>query len=218
MCAALKARGITAGRLLVLTQPGPTRWARTLVVATPAVRSQLGARLPDVYPPVTLATFGSGRARIELRVVAADGAAAYRRQLAVDVRDRKAAGATLLDNNRIHLAAIARDALADGEVDPRLMVTLATLAATHPLDVIGFGGPSRGASTGVPLRWAEVTAAAPPGSRRSASLRRLMKDLRAQRPPYMPSSLAIVQTSPGRTVLRIQSPVPSPLGLLSPGG
>ena len=217
MGAVLQAHGVPAGRLLVLTPAKPDLLGSDLVVATPAVRNEFGARLPDVYAPVTLATFGSGSARIELRVIAADGAAAYRRQLAADVRNRKAAGATLLYNSRIHIAASARDALADGDVDSRLLATLATLAHLHPLDIIGFGSPSRGASAGMPLRSAELTAAAPPGSSRPVSLRSLMAVLRAQRTPYLPSSLQIVRISPPAAVLKIEYPVPSPLGLLGSG-
>ncbi len=48
-----------------------------LVVATPALRSQFGARLASVYAPVVIASFGSGAARIDIRAVAADGTAAY---------------------------------------------------------------------------------------------------------------------------------------------
>jgi hypothetical protein len=207
---------VRAGRLLVLTPARSDSFSSDLVVATSAVRNEFGARLQDVYAPVTVATFGSGPARIEVRVVAADGAASYRRLLAADVRERKAAGGRLLHNSRIRIAAAARDALADGEVDPRLLATLATLAHLHPLDIIGFGSPMRGASAEVPLRSAEVAAAAP-GSRRPGSLHSLMAVLRAQRPPYLPSLLEIVRISPPTRVLRIEYPVPSPLGLLGSG-
>jgi hypothetical protein len=216
MCAALRARGMRAGRLLVLTPARSDPFSSNLVVATSAVRSEFGARLRDVYAPATLATFGSGPARVELRLVAADGAASYRRQLAADVRERKAAGARLLHNSRLHIAAAARDALAHGEVDPRLLAILATLARLHSVDIIGFGSPMRGASAGVPLRSAEVTAAAP-GSRRPGSLHSLMAVLRAQRPPYLPSLVEIVRISPPARVLRIEYPAPSPLGLLGSG-
>jgi len=218
MCAALGARGVPAGRLLVL---GPARadpLGSDLVVATAAVRGQFGARLAGVYAPVTVASFGSGTARIDVRVVAPDGAAAYWAALAADVRARGAAGEQLLRNRRLHVSAAARAALAGGEVDPRLLVTLAALAHLHPLDITGFGRPSPGASAGVPLRSAVITGAMPPGSRNPVSLRSLMVILHAQRPPYLPSSLAIVRIPPGRAVLRIGYPVPSPLGLLGSGG
>jgi hypothetical protein len=216
MCAALQARGLPSGRLLVLTPGRADPLGSDLVVATPAVRSQFGARLAGVYAPVTLAAFGSGTAQIVIRAVAPDGAAAYRAGLATDIRARRAAGALLLHNSHIHVAVAARAALADGEIDPRLLVTLATLAHLHPLNIVGFGSPSPGASPGVPLRSADITGAAPAGSG-PVSLHGLMTVLQAQRPPYLPSALEIVRIPSSGAVLRIGFPVPSPLGLLGSG-
>ncbi len=218
MCAALEAHDVPAGRLLALTPARSDPLGSDLVVATAAVRGQFGARLAGVYAPVTLAGFGSGTARIDVRVVAPDGAAAYWAALATDERARASAGAQLLRNRGIHVSAAARSALADGEVDPRLLVALATLAHLHPLDIAGFSRPSPGASAGVPLRSADITGAAPPGSRQPVPLHSLMVILQAQRPPYLPSSLKIIRTTPGGAVLRIGYPVPSPLGLLRSGG
>jgi len=218
MCAALEAHGVPADRLLALTPARSDPLGSDLVVATAAVRGQFGARLAGVYAPVTLASFGSGTARIDVRVVAPDGAAAYWTALAADVRARASAGAQLLRNRGIHVSAAARSALANGEVDPRLLVALATLAHLHPLDIAGFSRPSPGASTGVPLRSADIAGAAPPGSRHPVSLHSLMVILQAQRSPYLPSSLEIVRITPGGAVLRIGYPVPSPLGLLRSGG
>jgi len=218
MCAALQAHGVPAGRLLVLTPARADPLGSDLMVATAAVRGRLAARLAGVYAPVTLASFGSGAARIEIRVVAPNGASAYWAALAADARTRAAAGAQLLRNRSVHVSAAARPALADGEVDPRLLVVLAALAGLHPLDITGFGRPSQGASAGVPLRSADIAGAAPPGPGTPVSLRRLMAILQAQRPPYRPSSLAIVRIPPAGPVLRIGYPAPSPLGLLASGG
>jgi len=218
MCAALQAHGVPAGQLLVLTPARADPLGSDLVVATAAVRGRFAARLTGVYAPVTLASFGSGAARIEVRAVAPDGAAAYRAALAADARARAAAGARLLRNRSVHVTAAAQPALAGGEVDPRLLAVLATLAGLHPLDITGFGRPSPGAGAGVPLRSADIAGAAPPGPGVPVSLASLMTILRAQRPPYRPSSLAIVRTGPAGPVLRIGYPVPSPLGLLAPGG
>jgi hypothetical protein len=59
---------------------------------------------------------------------------------------------------------------------------------------------------------------APAGSRHPVSLQALMTILRAQRPPYLPSSLEIVRIRPSGAVLRIGYAVPAPLGLLGSGG
>ena len=214
MCAALQAHGVTASLAIVLSTTRADPLGSDLVVATPAVRSQFGARLAGVYAPVTLAAFGSGAARIDVRAVAADGAVAYRAQLAADVRARKSWGTLLLRNHHVHFTAAARAALAAGEVDSRLLSILATLAHVHPVSVTGFGDPGHGASAGVPLRSADIAWAGPRGARHPASLHRLRAILRAQRMPYLPSSIETVQISPRQAVLRVQYPVPDPLGLL----
>jgi hypothetical protein len=214
MCAVLQAGGVPASRLLVLTPAGADPLGSDLVVATPAIRGQFGARLAGVYAPVTLAAFGSGATRIDVRVVAPDGAGAYRAQLAADLRARRAAGATLLHNHGIQVAGAARAALAGGEVDPRLLVTLAALSHLHPVEIVKFGGSGPGASAGVPLRSADIAGAVPPGGGRPASPASLRAFFRAQWPPYLPPSLETIRITPRRTVLRVEYRVPCPLGLL----
>jgi hypothetical protein len=217
MCAVLQARGAPAARLLVLSRSRADLLGSDVVVATAAVRSQFGARLAAVYAPVTLASFGGGAARIDVRAVAPGGAAAYRAQLAADVRARRAAGAGLLPNPRIRAAAAAAADLAGGRVDARLLVTLAALAALHPVDIVSFGGAGRGASAGVPLRSADIIAVTPRGgAAHPAPLQAMLAFLRAQLPPYLPPSLHTVRIAPGRTVLQIGYRVPCPLGLLGP--
>jgi hypothetical protein len=86
MCAALAQRGIPAGNLLVLGPGSGDPLGSAVVVETAAVRNIFGERLASVYAPEVLARFGTGAARIEVRIVAPDGTAAYRRALAVDIR------------------------------------------------------------------------------------------------------------------------------------
>jgi hypothetical protein len=205
MCGALQAQHLPAGRLLVLGSGKADPLGSDLVVATPAVRSQYGTRLAGVYAPVTLASFGAGSVRIDVRVVAPDGAAAYHAALAADVRARKAVGGQLLRNRHIHLQPAARAAVAGGEVDSRLLVTLAALS---------FGGPDHGASAGVPLRLADIAGASARGARHPASLHSLRAFLSAQRPPYLPASVTAAQITARRVGLRIEYGLPSPLGLL----
>jgi hypothetical protein len=213
MCAALQAAGVSASRLLMLTPASADPLGSGLVVATPTVRALFGARLASVYAPVTLAAFGSGAARIDIRVVAPDGATAYRAQLAADLRARRTAGATLLHNHDIHLTGAARTPLASGEVDPRLLVTLAALSHLHPVEIVRFGGSGPGASAGVPLRSADIAGAMSPGGGRPATLATLRAFFRAQRPPYLPSSL-VMPISPTGAILRVEYRAPCPLGLL----
>jgi hypothetical protein len=210
MCAALQAGGVAAGRLLVLGTSASDPLGSDLVVATPALRSQFGARLASVYAPVVIASFGSGSARIDIRAVAADGTAAYDSALAADRSARIAAGEQLIGNHRIAMTAAAATVLRAGQVDPRLLAMLAALAAQQPLRVLAFGDPSPGASTAIPLRSVEL-APAMAGTQAAARLRIMLSFLQAQRSPFLPATAALVHQS----ALSVEYAAPSPLGLLS---
>jgi hypothetical protein len=215
MCAVLLAHKVPASLLLRLSPDKADPLGSDIVVATPAVRNQFGTRLASVYAPVTLATFGSGALRIDVRAAAADGAQAYRAQLATDARARHAAAATLLQNEGLHVTGAARTELADGKVDSRLLVTLAALSHLHPVDIFSFGDSGPGASAGVPLRSVEISGATPPGGGHPASLASLLAFFHAQHAPYLPSSMKPARIASGRAVLRIEYGVPCPLGLLA---
>jgi hypothetical protein len=210
MCAALQASGVAAGRLLVLGTSASDPLGSDLVVATPALRSQFGARLASVYAPAVIASFGSGAARIDIRAVAADGTAAYDSALTADRSARIAAGDQLIGNRNIAMTAAARAVLRAGQVDPRLLAALAVLAAQQPLRILGFGDPSPGASAAIPLRSVEL-APAKAGTHAAARLRTMLSFLQAQQPPFLPTMAALVHQS----ALSVEYAAPSPLGLLS---
>jgi hypothetical protein len=210
MCAALQASGVPAGRLLVLGTSTGDPLGSNLVVATPALRSQFGARLAGVYAPAVIASFGSGAARIDIRAVAADGTAAYDSALAADRGARIAAGGQLISNRHITMPAAAKAVLKAGQVDPRLLAMLAALAAQQPLRILAFGDPSPGASAAVPLRSVEI-APAKAGAKATARLRSMLSFLQAQQVPYLPMRAVLV----GRSALSVEYAAPSPLGSLS---
>jgi hypothetical protein len=210
MCAALQASGVAAGRLLVLGTSASDPLGSDLVVATPALRSQFGARLASVYAPVVIASFGSGAAQIDVRAVAPDGTAAYDSALAADLSARITAGGQLIGNRRIVMTTAARAALRAGQVDPRLLAMLAALAAQQPLKILAFGDPSPGASAAIPLRSVEL-APATAGTKAAAQLRTMLSFLQAQRSPFLPATAALVNKS----ALSVEYAAPSPLGLLS---
>jgi hypothetical protein len=210
MCAALQASGVAAGRVLVLGTSASDPLGSDLVIATPALRSQFGARLASVYAPVVIASFGSGAARIDIRAVAADGTAAYDSALAADRSARIAAGEELIGNHRIAMTAAATTVLRAGQVDPRLLAMLAALAAQQPLRILAFGDPSPGASAAIPLRSVEL-APATAGANAAARLRTMLSFVQAQRSPFLPATAALVHQS----ALNVEYAAPSPLGLLS---
>jgi hypothetical protein len=172
------------------------------VLATPAVRAMFGTRLATVYAPQTLASFGTGSARVDLRVVTPGGAAAYRTALAADLSARRAAGLQLLADPRVSGPAAVRADLAAGRVDARLLITLAAMAQAEPVRIQAFGGAAPGASSGTALRTAEL--AAPP-----ATAQAMLAFVRAQRPPYLAARSGLSQG-----VLSVEFSAPSPLGLL----
>jgi hypothetical protein len=215
MCTALRARGVPAGNLLIIGTGGqPDPLGSDLVVATAAIRGTLGARLAQVYAPLVLAQFGAGSARIAVRVTAPDGSAAYLRALGADRAARLTAGRQLLRNRGLSSTAAAGRDLAAGQVDPRLLTTIAALTAMYPLRLVQFGPSGPGADPRVPWPAAELAAAGPGPA--GPELSAVAAFLRAQRPPYRASSVTIARTADGRPVLRVVFGEPSPLGLLGP--
>ena len=213
MCSALLAQGVTAGNLLVLRSAAGDPLGSDVVMATAAVRSQFGARLAGVYAPEVIASFGSADLRIDVRAVAPDGAAAFRKALASDLSARQAAGRQLLRNSRIGTSPGARAALLAGQVDSRLLISLAALAVAGPLRIESFGGAAPGAAPGAPLRTAELAATGQLAAS-ATSLRNMLAFVRAQRPPYLPARASIVTDVHGSSVLSVEFAAPSPAGLL----
>jgi hypothetical protein len=217
MCSALLAQGLPSGNLLKLGLSAPDPLGSDVVVATAAVRSQFGGRLASVYAPGILASFGSGSLRIDVRAIAPDGAAAYETALASDLAARRVAGRQLLGNPHLKVSAAARAALWAGQVDSRLLTTLATLAATQantgPVQVSVFGDSGPGASQGMPLRSVQITE---PSRADLGRLRGMVAFVRAQRPPYLPARTLITTGAGGSPVLSIGFSAPNPVGLLQP--
>jgi hypothetical protein len=213
MCSELARHRIPAGNLLVLNAAAGDPLGSDVVVATSSVRSEFGARLASVYAPVVLASFGSRGARIEIRVMAPDGAGAYRAALAADLAARRQAGTQLLGNPQISATSAARQQLSAGTVDSRLLITLATLAGQGQVRIMSFGRPAPGGSGAVPLRCAVIAGPAAPGG--AAYLASVLAFLHAQRPPYLATVIAVIRIPGGQPAVRIGYSSPSPLGLLS---
>jgi hypothetical protein len=218
MCAALAAKGVPATRMHVLPPGRASMTGADIVVATPGVRSALGTSLAGEDAPVAVAHFGTGAARIDVRVVAPDGAAGYRGAMAADVISRQKAGARLLHDHRIRLSATGRAQIHAGEIDPRLLAALAGLARRRPIHVIEFTA-TPGAAPGpeIPMRLAEIQGMGRFGGT-PATIRALRRRLSGVRPPYHPAVLVTLRLAPHRLALRIGYRAPTPLGLLGPKG
>jgi hypothetical protein len=204
MCAALQAQGITAGRLLPLRAgPGDPVGADVLVTSHLA-----GGQLAEKYAPAVIASFGSGSSRIDVRAIVPGGSAAYASALRADLAARQGAGSQLLRNERILVTTQDAAQLRAGEVDSRLLATLAALSSQYSLRVTGFGDAAPGAA--VLFRAVTITV-----GRSASDLSAALASLHAQHPPYLPAYATIIHPAGGQPALSIQFAAPSPLGLLS---
>jgi hypothetical protein len=217
MCAALKAHGFPAGKLVVLGPAAPDPVPSDVVVQTAAVRALLGSSLATGWAPAVLASFGSGPGAITIRVVAPHGAAAYQASLRADLAGRKRSGAALLHHSRVTVSATARGQLASGQVDSRLLAVLAALAGHQPVDIIQFGNVGPGASPGVPLRFADLAESIPAAHLDAAAyMRAAWAVLSAADPPIRPARW-VSGTLQHQDALQVEFTAPSPLGNPGPG-
>jgi hypothetical protein len=216
MCRALEQHGIPPGDLDEL-KPGAAGPLRSdVIVATAAVRAEFGASLSSVYAPGVIASFGSASPRIDIRVIAPEGAAAYRSALSGDLAARKQAGTELLSSPRITVPATGRRQLAAGQVDSRLMLTLAQLASQWPVSIVAFGDLAPGASPGIPLRCAYLAEASGGAGADPAAQARLMSVFLHGLGGFFSSARVQMVRLAGHNVVRIEFAAPSPLGLLNP--
>lgn len=214
MCAALRAHGFPAADVVELTSGQGNPLHSAVIVATSVVRADFGSRLATVDAPGVVASFGSAASAIQVRVIAAHGAAAFRAALQADLTQRRESGAELLHSGRVSISGTARAQLADGDVDARLLVALATLASQHPIEVMSLGdrGPGAGLSIS-PYRSAEI-AAAGAGADQGFALT-VLSFLHSQHAPFAATRASRVEVGGGRTAVLVEFAAPSPLNLLS---
>ena len=219
MCKALQAHRFPGAQLLQLGPAAPYPVSAAVVVATPAVRNQFGSSLAAAYAPVVLASFGTGIARIDIRVIAPHGAAAYVAALKADVTARKQYAVPLLQSGRFDVLPLAARQLKAGQVDTRLLIATAGIAPSGPMIIQDFGTSAPGASPGVPLRYVDLTMTdRAPLTRSSPFVQSVLKQLSRQSgQQFRPAHVQLVRSGGQLNVLRIEFPAPSPLGLFGPG-
>jgi hypothetical protein len=206
MCQALKAHGVPAPDLRALGPNASSVVGSQMVVATAATQKGLGSSLTSVYAPLVLATFGSRNTRIDIRLTAPHGAAALMSQFRADQHARQKASALLLKPGPTVLSRSARNQLAAGDVDSRLIILLYYLAPFR-LNIVAFGDSGPRASPTVPLRSVTLTG-------KAKNLRSLLTYVRThETAPYLPEFTQITYGH-GRSDLLIEFSAPSPLGLI----
>jgi hypothetical protein len=215
MCQALKTAGFPVALLVQLRRGNAGPIHAAVLVDTATVRNMTGGRLVLADAPAVLASFGSGSMRIDVRVIAHQGAVAYLAQLRADLAARKQAGAQLLNSAAVTMSRTARSQLSAGDVDSRLMVIITGLAAQQPVTIEAFGDLTPGATRGIPMRAVELAPSAGKGMPSAAArIRSMLAFLRGPEQPYGDTQLRVVQVE-GRNVLRVLFMAPSPLGLFS---
>jgi hypothetical protein len=219
MCAALTSARFPRRKLLVLGPASPYPVTSAVVVETAAVRVLFGSSLDAEWAPAVLATFGSGEAKITIRVIAANGATAYLAALGADLAERRAAGAELVRGNHVTVSATARKQLTAGQVDSRLLLAIAALATNESIDIVRFGNIGPGGAADMPLRVAYLVESGHAAHMTGpAYVRSIVTDLGKVPAPANSASTAPVALPGGQAVLSIEFTAPSPLGLLgSPG-
>jgi hypothetical protein len=215
MCQALMAAKFPVGNLLTLSSSATDPMGSQIVADTTVLGNQLGPKLTEVYAPVVLASFGTGTTQVTVRLEAPDGAPAYLVAARADLLARRQSGQQLLGSSGLHVSGTARQAIATGQVDSRLLVTLvALLGQQYPVYVSSFGDLGPGATPGVPLRSMRIAALVRRGHHApSRYLHSVLRFLTSQQPPYR-ASVSVLHLSRTNTAIQIEFAAPSPLGLL----
>jgi hypothetical protein len=224
-CRAIAADNFPGQNLQTIGPKSPYPKQANVVVVTPSVRREFGSSLATDWAPMVLARFGSGSQAVLVRVMSAQGATSYEASLRADTKQRKLAGADLLQSRYLTLSGAARQQLATGQVDARLIIVITALCATapSPVDILAFGTVYAGQSPQTPLRTVDLSET-PPGvrSNRSAYVRYIRHVLEQVAASYSnsaeftASSAGPIRNASGKTVFRIEFGAPSPLGLFNP--
>jgi hypothetical protein len=211
MCQTLEAYGVGTGNLFVMNR-GQQHEVLTsqIIVATPSIRRMFGSSLDSVYAPTVIGSFGSGKARIDVRVVASRGAKAYQSQFQTDLLQRKTFGGSLATYSRLVLSPAAKTQMVTGQVDSRTLIMFTLLLGSKgTVNVLGFTDSGPHASPGVPLRsvyLAETGAI--------ANARSTIALLHVQNYPNRPARAEAVRYD-GKRALYIQFAAPPVLGLIT---
>jgi hypothetical protein len=210
MCQALRSDGVPGADLQVLKTGGGEPLRSSVIVVTAAVTKMVGTEFLTADAPAAIASFGSGSRQISVRLIYPRGAAAYAAALRQDIAERKATEATLLENPRVTASPAVRQQLQEGQVDPRLLLTLAQLASQWPLSIVAFGDRALGASPGVPLRSADlaVTGDAAGQAQQMSAFAHGLKVF------FTSARIRAVRLANGQDVVQVEFAAPSPLGVL----
>src|SRR5262249_18364566 len=153
--------------------------------------------------------------RIVIGVVFPRGAAAYAAALRKEIADRKTAGSSLLLLGPVTASPAAREQLQGGQVDSRLLLTLAELASQWPVTIMAFGDRAPGASSGGPFRSAGLVVTDSKAGPAPAGGVRVMSDFVHQLGDFFAGArIGTVRLTNGQDMVRIEFKAPGRFGLL----
>jgi hypothetical protein len=200
MCANLSHQGLPRADLSPL-RPGSDLTADSLIVATPQDGAQLASAIETAAPELA-ASFGTGSGRVGVWEVTPGGAAAYGGLLAADMASRRQGGNQLLGNTNVKATGNSWIVMCDGQVDGRILISLAAIAHSMPLTIVSIGAADPGAAAPVPVRSVLINVADPAAA---------VAVLKAQDPAMQPLAVRI-----GHGSVWFKFGAPSPLGLFQP--
>jgi hypothetical protein len=206
MCGYLAAAGVPTASEVVFTRGAGVPGAAAFVLSTPVLRSQSGDSLATSAPAV-VASFGSGRERVDV-LMAASGPAAAFQQGAQQAQNASARlGQSLARNRRLKEGPNTRHELTAGLVDQRLLVVLQKLLAVRSVSLAGFGDPDPGASWSAPLRSMTIDGLVRHvGKRRVSYVGADLRLVQGLQPPYTASAQQITRARGGASLV-IQVPL-----------
>ena len=215
MCQALEAHGVPAADLLVLRPGDADPLGSDVVVVTSAVTKMVRHRLLTADAPAAIASFGSGSRQITVRMIYPHGADAYAAALRREIADRKTAGTSLLLQGQVTASAAAGQELRDGQVDSRLLLTLAELASQGPVSITAFGDRAPGASPGIPFRSADLlVVGGKAGPALVGQVARMSGFVHQLGGFYATARIRTVHLAGGQDVVRVEFTAPGQFGLL----
>jgi hypothetical protein len=206
MCGYLAEAGVSAASQVVFGHGADVPGTAAFVVSTPVLRSQSGDSLANGATEV-VASFGSGRERVDV-LVAASGTAAAFLQAAQQAQHASAKlGRSLARNRRLKEGPNTRHELTTGQVDRRLLVVLKQLLAAHSVSLAGFGDADPGASWSAPLRSMTIDGLVRHvGKRRVNLVGADLKLVQGLHPPYTATAQQITRARGGASLV-IQVPL-----------
>ena len=213
-CAALTASGFPAAQQVPLEVNPQSLAGASIVVVTPALRALFTTTNPALgsyVTPAVLASFG----QVSIQVVYPAGRAAYQTALSQEVKARIQVGEQLLNSGRVSASPAAESALADGDVDSRLLLAIRALANLQPVDIVNFGDAGPGGGPATPFLGAQLGETDPWGGIPSTAYVQSMISLltaHATFPAFASGKQVTLAT--GQNVVQIEYAAPSPLGML----